>query len=152
MALAHTQILGGRAGARKGMVVLNFTTVVSAVIHHVFIADQAYQLVSVEEVHAVAGGDSAAVEVEKLTGTAAPFTGTTMLVGTLDLTGTANTVVAGTLHPTLASTQLAQGDRIALIPVGTPDALAGVVITMKLVPMAVALNDTGDRRYWLSEV
>lgn len=156
MANVHTQVLGRRAGARKGIVVLSVTVPNAAAVvdQNIFAADQAYQVVSVEEVHAVKGSDGSAVtlDVRNLTGTASPDLGASVLAATFNLKGDADTVQSGTLHATLGNTQLAAGDRLAIDIGGTPTAVVGVAVTIVLIPLTATLGDTGDRRYWLSEV
>lgn len=106
----------------------------SAFDKNVFIADRAYQLVSVEEVHGTAS-TSGTLDIEKCTGTTAPGSGTSMCTGTLSLSGTANTTVAGTLSSTAADTKLADGDRIAFDFSGTLTNIVGCVVTIVLRPI-----------------
>jgi hypothetical protein len=106
----------------------------TAVDRNVFVADRAYQLVSVEAAHATAS-TSGTLDIEKCTGTTAPGSGTSMLTGTLDLAGAANTVVSGTLHATAANTVLADGDRIAYDFGGTVTNLVGAAVTIVLRPI-----------------
>lgn len=103
-----------------------------------FIADRAYDVVAVREVHATAGTDVGAVnlQVTKDTGTAAPGAGTDLLTNNanagFNLKGTANTVQSGTLTATVASKRLAAGDRLSVDFAGTLTTLAGVVVTVTL--------------------
>lgn len=103
-----------------------------------FVANRAYQVVAIREVHSTAGSDGGAVtlQVTKDTGTNAPGAGTDLLTNNsnagFDLKGTANTVQTGTLTATAASLQLAAGDRLAVDFAGTLTALAGVVVTVTL--------------------
>lgn len=99
-----------------------------------FIADRAYQVVSVREAHETAGSDASAVtvSVEKLTGTTAPGSGTDLLTAGISLKGTANTVASGTLTGTTASLQLAAGDRLAVKDTGVLTAVAGVAVSVRL--------------------
>ena len=145
MAVVKSMDLKGRAGAHKGMVVLTFTapTATEAVDQNVFVADQAYQLVSAEEAHAGKGGSGATVYPGKCTNVQTPGGSANMLAATFDLTGANNTVVAGTLSATLANTRLAAGDRIALNFGGTVAGLDGMCVTLVLIP-------DPDKRYWLS--
>ncbi len=145
MAVVKNVDLKGRAGAHKGMVVLNLTipTAAEAVDQNVFIADQAYQLVSVEEAHSGVGGSSSQIRITKCTGTQTPAQGAAMLTAVFDLTTTINTVVAGTLSATLANTQLAAGNRICFDFSGTVAGVDGVAVTLVLIPVP-------DKRYWLS--
>lgn len=106
----------------------------SSVDTQLFISTGAWQVVSVEEAHTVAGNDGGAVTimVNKCTGTQAPSAGNATLTGTLDLKGAANTVQAGTLTATTADLQLADGDRLCADFTGTLTTLAGGVVTIGL--------------------
>jgi len=103
----------------------------------IFIADDAWVITSIEEVHSVLGTDGSAVtaQVMKCTTTQAPSAGTAMTTGTFDLKGTVETVQTGALSGTAADYTLADGDRIGLDLTGTLTAVAGgvVVIHMKRV-------------------
>lgn len=101
-----------------------------AVDHHFFIADRAYSLVAVREIHSTAGTDAGAVtlDVKKCTGTQAPSAGTTVLTATFNLKGTADTVNAGTI----VATTLAVGDRLAVDITGTTTSVAGVNVSVVL--------------------
>lgn len=98
----------------------------------VFIAPVAYKILSVREVHAVAGGAAAAVDVEKLTGTQAAGAGVSMLAAVVSVTGTANTVQTVNPSTTLANTLLAAGDRIDTKYSGTLTGLAGGLLEIIL--------------------
>lgn len=103
-----------------------------------FVANRAYQVTAIREVHSVAGNDAGAVnlQVTKDTGTNAPGAGTDLLTDNtgagFNLKGTANTVQTGTLTGTAASLQLAAGDRLSVDFAGTLTTLAGVVVTVSL--------------------
>lgn len=86
------------------------------------------------EVHATAGTDVGAVtlDLEKLSGTTAPGSGSTALNATLSLKATANTVQAATITSTGLNKTLAAGDRLALKLTGTPTSVAGVSILLAL--------------------
>jgi formylmethanofuran dehydrogenase subunit C len=96
----------------------------------VFIADAAYKVVSVQEVHGTAS-TSGTLMVEGCSGTTAPGSGTAMLTGTVSLAGAANTVLSGTLK-TDTSVNLAAGDRLSLKFAGTMTNLANGVVVIKL--------------------
>lgn len=106
-----------------------------------FIANRAYQVTAVKEIHSTAGNDAGAVnlQVTKDTSTDAPGAGTDLLTNNtnagFDLKGTANTVQSGTLTGTTASLQLAAGDRLSLDFAGTLTTLAGVLVTVSLKPI-----------------
>lgn len=97
-----------------------------------FVADGNYQVDSVRAVWGVVGGAAAVLNVEKLTGTTAPGSGTALLTSNLDLTSTANTVNTGTLTGTTANLQLASGDRLGVKLGGVLTGLVGCAITVVL--------------------
>lgn len=95
-----------------------------------FIADAAYQLVSVKESHTVASS-SGTLQVQKCTGTQAPGSGTNLLTGTISLAGAANTTLSGTLV-TSTAINLAAGDRLALVIGGTMTSYANGLVSLVL--------------------
>lgn len=100
-----------------------------------FQADRAVGVASITEIHATAGTDTGAVtlQVEKLTGTTAPGSGTSLLSSAFDLKGTKNTTQYGSLttsNPTALA--LGRGDRLGVVLTGTPTAVANVVVTVIL--------------------
>jgi hypothetical protein len=103
-----------------------------------FVAPRACVVTAVQWVHAVAGTDGSAVNVQlvKDTGTNAPGAGTDLLTNNtnagFNCKGTANTVQNGTLTATAASLKLAAGDRLSVDYAGTLTTLAGVVMTVEL--------------------
>lgn len=101
--------------------------VAASVDTHVFIADDAYQVVSINEVHSVVGGSSAALSVKKCTGTTAPASGTALHATGIDLTATVNTNIVPTLVATTATLQLAATDKLAFDFSGTLTGLVGTV-------------------------
>jgi hypothetical protein len=129
----------GTQWAPLGNVVLNvpLQTATDATDQNAFIADRAYQVVSVSEVHSVAGTDAGAVTlaVNKCTGTQAASAGANILTSTLNLKNTANTVASGTLSATAANSVLAAGNRIAFDITGTTTGLVGAVVTIVLRPV-----------------
>lgn len=99
-----------------------------------FIAPAIMTLQSVREVHATAGtaGGSVTLQVEKLTSTTAPGSGTNMLGTALSLKATANSVQTASLTTTLANRGLAIGDRVALKTSGTLTSVANVTVLLEL--------------------
>lgn len=87
---------------------------------------------SISEVHTTAGSDGGTVtlQVERLTGTTAPGSGTSLLLSAFDLKGVANTV-QNTIK-VIGQSGLRSGDRLALKKVGTLTAVAGVQVTVEL--------------------
>jgi hypothetical protein len=105
-----------------------------------FIANRAYTVKAIREVHATAGSDASAVNVQvtKDTGTQAPGAGTDLLTNNtnagFDLKGTANTVQVGALVATAGALDLAAGDRLSVDFAGVLTALAGLVVSVELMP------------------
>jgi hypothetical protein len=102
----------------------------------VFIAPYAMTITGVQEVHAVAGDDAGTVTINltKDISGVVPGAGTTIMSGTFDAKGTANTVGSATLSTDPNVLTLAAGDRIGVNFVGTVTTLAGLVITLKVTP------------------
>jgi hypothetical protein len=114
--------------------VVTFPLDASSVDGNIFIADDAWIVTSIEEVHSTAGNDGSAVSlmVDMCTGTEAPGSGTDMIQAVIDLKGTANTVQTGTLSATPAHYTLADGDRIAIDVSGALTTLAGGILTIHM--------------------
>jgi hypothetical protein len=101
-----------------------------------FIANRAYQVTAIRQVHGVAAGGASTLQVTKDTGTTAPGAGTDLLQSTgFNLNATANTVQTGTLTATTADLQLAAGDRLSLDFANTIQSTAGLVVTVSLKPI-----------------
>lgn len=102
-----------------------------------FIADRAYTVVSIKEIHNVVAGQACACSVRKLTTAgklASDAIGTgviDLLAGDLDLTSAAATTVTATLTATTADRNLASGDRIG-VKMGNGTSLVGGIITIVL--------------------
>lgn len=93
-----------------------------------YIATFPITVIAFQEVHSVAGTDTGSVllQLEKLTSTTAPGSGSNMLTTALSLKTTANSVQKGSLTTTLATVNLAVGDRLALKVSGTLTSLVNV--------------------------
>ena len=89
---------------------------------------------AVYEFHETKGTDAGSVglNVEKLTGTTAPDSGTTILTSNLDLKGNNNTEQQGALVVSRSTRTLAKGDRLCLKDSGTLTAVAGVIVILEL--------------------
>jgi hypothetical protein len=98
-----------------------------------FVADRPYQVISVQEIHAVAGtGGACTLDITKDTGTTAPAGGSSVLNGsTFNLQGTANTLQT-ILGVATGVAQLAVGDRLAFKLTGTPTSMTNVTVTVQL--------------------
>jgi hypothetical protein len=101
----------------------------------VFIADQAYEFSSVQEIHATAAGSATAtLDITKDISGVAPGAGISMLSSVMLLNTTANTVQGKTRSATASAVQIAAGDRISVKFDGTLTSLAGIVVTIVLTP------------------
>lgn len=89
-----------------------------------------YKATAVSEVHGTAS-TSGTLQIEKATGTQAVGSGTNILTGTMSLSGTANTTIAGTLVATAGVTTFAPGNRVNAILAGTLTNLANCTITVE---------------------
>jgi len=78
---------------------------------------------------------SGTLNVERLQGTEAHDAGDDLLSSTIDMSGTANTVNAGTLTTTKATLELADGDRLGLVDSGTLTSQANLCVTVTLAPI-----------------
>ena len=138
----------GTPGAPPQDANVTFTVVVagSQIDANIFVADAAYEVVAIREVHSVAGAGSSTLNIEKCTGTTAPGSGTDLATTAFALDSTANTVVSKTtasgLTTTQASKRLAVGDRLALDWSGTVTAYVGT-ITVSLRRIYTANDQVG---------
>jgi len=83
-------------------------------------------------------GSAVTLQVDKLTGTEAPGGGDNLLASTHDLKTTARTVTSPTLTSTGADLEVADGNRLGIEVAGTLTAVAGLVVSVYLVPGALA--------------
>lgn len=88
----------------------------------------------IQEVHQTLGTDGGAVtlNIEKLTGTTALDSGSTLLPTAFDLKAAINTVRTGTLTTTSTTRTLAAGDRLAMKDTGVLTAVANVTVLVEL--------------------
>jgi len=100
----------------------------------IFLASRAYRVKAISCVFSTAS-TSGTGTVTLDTGTNAPGAGTALLTSTMSLSGTANTVVNGSLIAAINTTTLAAGNRLAVTLGGTLTNLAGAVIQVSLVPI-----------------
>lgn len=101
-----------------------------------FQARRPYKVIEISEIHTTAGSDAGAVtlNIERLSGTEALDSGDAICVSAFDLKGTANTTVPKKATQ-LQNVNLAIGDRLALDDSGTLTAVAGVNVTILLMPL-----------------
>jgi hypothetical protein len=100
-----------------------------------FTAPVKCEVVSIREVHAVAGDDGSAVTgtIRRCQGTEAATAGDDLLGTTkINLKGTALTSQAPALTDTTANLVLEAGDRLSFDVTGTTTNLAGVILTVLL--------------------
>ena len=97
-----------------------------------FIASRPIEIMKIKEAHTTAGSDADAVtlQIEKLTGTTALDSGSTILTTAFNLKSTANTVVSYSGTGLTVNRQLVEGDRLALKDTGTLTNLQGVCVTI----------------------
>lgn len=99
-----------------------------------FTADRDYVVTKITGVWAVAESTgSMDIDVEKLTGTTACASGTSLNTA-IAATGTANTVNTATLTATSANLLLAAGDRLCVDLTATPNEVTQMTVTVTLVP------------------
>ncbi len=98
-----------------------------------FDADRDYELYDGRLNHAVAAGGASTANVEKMTGTANPSTGTALLATAWDLNATANTVQVADIV-TVKATRLIPADyRLSIDYANTEQSLVGVCQTLSLI-------------------
>ena len=99
-----------------------------------FIARRKYEIISFRERHETAGSDAGAVtlQLNKVTDGTAPASGTSILTSGVNLKGTANTLVTGTITGTIATKRLVDGDGLCLETTGTLTAVVGVSVVVEL--------------------
>lgn len=79
---------------------------------------------------------SGTLNVERIQGTETKGSGNDLLSSTIDTSGTAETVNAGTLITTsTGNLELADGDRLGLVNGGTLTSGAGLIVTVTLAPI-----------------
>lgn len=101
-----------------------------------FIADQAYEVSAILEIHSTAGTDSGEVTIDIVkdgSGTA-PTGGVSVMASPLSLKATANTFQAISASSDRAAITLAAGDRLSVNFSGVLTSVAGVVIQVILNP------------------
>ena len=96
-----------------------------------FIADRAWKIISISEVHRVVG-TGGSVQVEKLTSGTAKDSGTDLLTTAFSLTASVNVPRFGTLTATKANLIIKRGDRLGTVISGLSGAPEDVQITVML--------------------
>ncbi len=123
---------GGGAIVAEQEVIITATLLAASVDTQIFVADRAYEVVAIREIHSVVGGAAAAVRPRKITDTSAPgaAAGATvkeLTTANVDLTAAINTVVSPALVAVAADLLLAAGNVIALDFSGTLTGLVGMI-------------------------
>jgi hypothetical protein len=129
---ADSLLVGGVIVPQTGVV--NWTSIgaANASGDFVFVAHRAIQVTTVRIVQRAQGGSGCVIDVEKLTSTTAPGSGTVIGTGSYNCNSTANnTVTTYTLTGTTGNLQLAAGDRLGLKLGGTLTSLAGATVTIQ---------------------
>lgn len=98
----------------------------------IWIAPYKCVLASVKVSYAVTSS-SGTLQIEKLSTTQAPDSGTTMLQSAISLSGTANTVISGTPSNTPANRTIDAGDRICLKDAGTLTGLSNLTVLLEFI-------------------
>lgn len=110
----------------------------SQITRNWFLANRAYQVVAITEIHDVAEATAGSlnIQVTKDTGTTAPGGGTALLTNNsnagFDGKATARTVQVGTLSVTTADLQLAVGDRLSVKFSASATELSETVVAISL--------------------
>jgi hypothetical protein len=127
-----SQFKGDVPNVEIGTVLQGAQPVTTANYGPFFIADRVYEIVQASEVHTAAGtGGACTLQIEKLTGTQAPGAGTTVLVASFNLVGTANTVQTQSGSNKIINA----GDRLSLKLTGTPTSVANLNVDVVLRPV-----------------
>jgi hypothetical protein len=114
--------------------IVNWTAIGAANVSgdFVFIAHRALQVTTIRIAQRAQGGSGCVIDVEKLTSTTAPGSGTVLGTGSYNCNSTANnTVTTYTLTGTVGTLQLAAGDRLGVKLGGTLTSLAGATVTVQ---------------------
>lgn len=95
-----------------------------------------YHVVSVDEIHTVAGTDGGAVslDVKVCSGTQAPSAGQSVLASVINLKATANTLQSAGLNSTPANLDISGEERLCVVFSGTQTSLQGGCVTIRLRP------------------
>ncbi len=117
--------------------VFTFTANAGLLDQNFFICNQAYQVMSITEIHSVlCSVASTTATVRKCGSGITVANGTALMTSTFDLHATANTLQTATLSTDTAVLTLARGDRLAVdFSTSTLTALAGVVVQVMLKPL-----------------
>jgi hypothetical protein len=124
----------GATTAANATKILTTELLAASVDKWLYVADGAYQVVLVEEIHSVVGGSGAAVRPRKITAatTAAPgaavAAGITEISASIGLETAVNVTQTSTLVAVAADLLLADGDKIGLDFAGTLTGLVGQLV------------------------
>jgi len=122
--------------------VFSFDANAGLVDQNFFIANQAYQVMAIYEIHAVACAVASTTAVVKKCGSGITVAnGTSLMTSTFALDGTAETQQTATLSTNPSTLTLAAGDRLAVDFTGTLTTLSGVVIQVMLKSLGIPTVD-----------
>ncbi len=129
------------AGVVGQRMVKTFTLTTSASITSMafWIADNTYTVTDIQCNYATNDGATNTAFIGKATGTTTPASASTLMTGTFNMNTTANTVqvaalVANWNAPSAPSITLVKGDRLCFVLASAVTSLAGVTITVTMVP------------------
>lgn len=108
----------------------------AALVDQVFyIANQAMRVISISEVHTVAGSSTPTAVIKKCIPGQTIVQGTALQTGSFNLAATAMTQQNAVLSTNVSVLTLAAGDRLAIDYTGTMTTLSGVCVTVWLQPL-----------------
>lgn len=117
----------------SGLFTICFNQPANTTTHTEFVATRACRVKAISAVFSVAS-TSGSMNLQKNTGTTAPGAGSQLLSGSMSLSGTANTVVNGSLVASVATLTLAAGDRISVSLGGAMTSLAQCQVSITFAP------------------
>lgn len=100
-----------------------------------YIANQKMRVVAIYEIHRVAGSSTPTAVIRKCSSGQTIAQGTTLMVGSFDMAGTAQTQQTAALATNNSTLILNAGDRLAIDYSGTLTTIAGVCVTVWLQPL-----------------
>lgn len=109
-----------------------------------WISDGNYTILGITEIHATADGAANTATIQKAVGTQSPTQGVSLMSGSFNMNGTANTLQTATLvdsNPYVSNKlNLVKGDRLCFVIASGVTSLAGVQITIAMTPGGKSLT------------
>jgi len=123
-------------GKMKGEIVevsVSMSVAADVISRMFFIADEDYEVVKVQEVHGTAesSAETLTLQVERLQGTESSGSGDDLLSSAIDLKGTADTVVEGSVVSD-GSQKLDAGDRLGVVISDSGTEIDNVIVQVEL--------------------